>query len=418
MDTVGMVILAISALPCWRSPQRTSAAKSVIARTRRTPPSAADPPSDPPGSATPRRPTPRRRLHTLSLVIDQQTLFDRAGGMPFFEALVGRFYAGVADDPVLRPDLPRRGPGARPAPADALPRPVLGRAADLRRRNAATRACGCATRPFAIDAVARDRWLRAHARRDRRAGSAAGRGRRPGALHRGGRRGDAQPRLTGRTCGRPAAAARPGHWYTVAGGTASGGRHWRTPRRHEVGARPRTAARPSTARRPTPATASSPRTTRRSRPISRPRSRRRPRTAPRRPARRRRDRRPGPVVVLDFGSQFAQLIARRVRELDVYSELLPHDTPLRGAGAARHAGDHPLRRPDSVYDDDAPKPDPAVWSGRIPVLGICYGAQLMARELGGDVLPAGKREYGPANVTITDRRRPVRRASSATSRSG
>jgi GMP synthase (glutamine-hydrolysing) len=110
---------------------------------------------------------------------------------------------------------------------------------------------------------------------------------------------------------------------------------------------------------------------------------------------------PGPVVVLDFGSQFAQLIARRVRELDVYSELLPHDTPYeelerRGTQAIILSGG-----PNSVYDDDAPKPDPAVWGGRIPVLGICYGAQLMARELGGDVVAAGKREYGPANVTIT-----------------
>jgi GMP synthase (glutamine-hydrolysing) len=110
----------------------------------------------------------------------------------------------------------------------------------------------------------------------------------------------------------------------------------------------------------------------------------------------------GPVVVLDFGSQFAQLIARRVRELDVYSELLPHDTPYaelerRGARAIILSGG-----PNSVYDEDAPRPDPAVWSGRIPVLGICYGAQLMAHELGGDVLPTARREYGPANVTITD----------------
>jgi GMP synthase (glutamine-hydrolysing) len=110
---------------------------------------------------------------------------------------------------------------------------------------------------------------------------------------------------------------------------------------------------------------------------------------------------PGPVVVLDFGSQFAQLIARRVRELDVYSELLPHDTPFaelerRGARAIILSGG-----PNSVYDDGAPKADPAIWSGRLPVLGICYGAQLMALELGGDVLPAAKREYGPANVTIT-----------------
>ena len=110
---------------------------------------------------------------------------------------------------------------------------------------------------------------------------------------------------------------------------------------------------------------------------------------------------PGPVAVLDFGSQFAQLIARRVRELDVYSELLPHDTPFaelerRGTQAIILSGG-----PNSVYDEDAPKPDPAIWSGRIPVLGICYGAQLMARELGGDVLATAQREYGPASVTIT-----------------
>jgi GMP synthase (glutamine-hydrolysing) len=110
---------------------------------------------------------------------------------------------------------------------------------------------------------------------------------------------------------------------------------------------------------------------------------------------------PDTVVVLDFGSQFAQLIARRVRELNVYSELLPHDTPYaeierRNAKAIILSGG-----PMSVYDPDAPKPDAAVWSGRIPVLGICYGAQLMALELGGDVLPTAKREYGPATVTIT-----------------
>jgi GMP synthase (glutamine-hydrolysing) len=110
----------------------------------------------------------------------------------------------------------------------------------------------------------------------------------------------------------------------------------------------------------------------------------------------------GTVVVLDFGSQFAQLIARRVRELHVYSELLPHDTPMaelerRGATAIILSGG-----PNSVYDVDAPKPDPAIWSGRIPVLGICYGAQLMALELGGDVLPTSKREYGPATVTLNE----------------
>jgi GMP synthase (glutamine-hydrolysing) len=108
----------------------------------------------------------------------------------------------------------------------------------------------------------------------------------------------------------------------------------------------------------------------------------------------------GTVAVLDFGSQFAQLIARRVRELHVYSELLPHDTPLaelerRGVRAVILSGG-----PSSVYDAGAPKADPAIWSGRLPVLGICYGAQLMALELGGEVALAAKREYGPATVTV------------------
>jgi GMP synthase (glutamine-hydrolysing) len=109
----------------------------------------------------------------------------------------------------------------------------------------------------------------------------------------------------------------------------------------------------------------------------------------------------GTVAILDFGSQFAQLIARRVRELNVYSELLPFDTTMaelerRGVRAIILSGG-----PNSVYDEGAPQPDSAIWSGRIPVLGICYGAQLMAIGLGGDVLPAARREYGPASVTIT-----------------
>ncbi len=111
---------------------------------------------------------------------------------------------------------------------------------------------------------------------------------------------------------------------------------------------------------------------------------------------------PETVAVLDFGSQFAQLIARRVRELHIYSELLPHDTPMaelerRGVKAVILSGG-----PSSVYDENAPKADPALWSGRIPVLGICYGLQLMTHELGGEVVPSQKREYGPATVTLTD----------------
>jgi GMP synthase (glutamine-hydrolysing) len=110
---------------------------------------------------------------------------------------------------------------------------------------------------------------------------------------------------------------------------------------------------------------------------------------------------PDTIVVLDFGSQFAQLIARRVRELNVYSELLPHDTPWSDIERRHPRAIILSGGPDSVYDEHAPRPDPMIWSGRVPVLGICYGAQLMAHELGGDVLPATKREYGPATVTFT-----------------
>ena len=110
---------------------------------------------------------------------------------------------------------------------------------------------------------------------------------------------------------------------------------------------------------------------------------------------------PDTVVILDFGSQFAQLIARRVRELNVYSELLPHDTPW-----AEIERRHPKAiilsgGPSSVYDEGAPHPDPGIWAGGIPVLGICYGLQLMAHQLGGEVTPSSRREYGPASVLIT-----------------
>ncbi len=111
---------------------------------------------------------------------------------------------------------------------------------------------------------------------------------------------------------------------------------------------------------------------------------------------------PDSVIVLDFGGQTAQLIARRVRELHVYSELLPHDTPWPEL-ERRHPRALILSGgPASVYDADAPRPDPAIWSAGIPVLGICYGVQLMAHELGGEVLPATQREYGPATVTVTE----------------
>ncbi|HTI30156.1 MAG TPA: glutamine-hydrolyzing GMP synthase [Methylomirabilota bacterium] len=120
--------------------------------------------------------------------------------------------------------------------------------------------------------------------------------------------------------------------------------------------------------------------------------------------------------MLDFGSQFAQLIARRVRELHVYSELLPHDTPWAEIERRRPKAIILSGGPSSVYDEGAPHPDPAIWAGGIPVLGICYGLQLMAHQLGGEVASSTKREYGPASVQITtedglfrglDRQQPV-----------
>ena len=113
-------------------------------------------------------------------------------------------------------------------------------------------------------------------------------------------------------------------------------------------------------------------------------------------------REPDSVVVLDFGGQTAQLIARRVREMEVYSELLPHDTPLDEILGRHPRGIILSGGTASVYDPDAPRVDPRLWSAGIPILGICYGVQLMAHELGGEVLPAAHREYGPATVTITE----------------
>jgi len=110
---------------------------------------------------------------------------------------------------------------------------------------------------------------------------------------------------------------------------------------------------------------------------------------------------PDTVLVLDFGSQTAQLIARRVRELHVYSELLPFDTPWSELIKRRPKALILSGGPASVYEAGAPRPDPLIWNSGVPVLGICYGLQLMAHELGGDVVPASKREYGPATVSIT-----------------
>jgi GMP synthase (glutamine-hydrolysing) len=107
---------------------------------------------------------------------------------------------------------------------------------------------------------------------------------------------------------------------------------------------------------------------------------------------------PKTIVVLDFGSQFSMLIARRVREAGVYSELVPYDTPLEKVRELNPAGYILSGGPASVYDEDAPHAPAWVFDSRLPVLGICYGLQLLAYQLGGRVEPAPAREYGHAVI--------------------
>ncbi len=107
------------------------------------------------------------------------------------------------------------------------------------------------------------------------------------------------------------------------------------------------------------------------------------------------------VVVLDCGSQYSQLIARRVRELNVYSELLPFDTPWSEIAARKPAAVILSGGPASVYEAGSPHPDPALWTGGVPILGICYGLHLMAQALGGEVVSFSRKEFGPAVVSVT-----------------
>ncbi|MFQ5812781.1 MAG: glutamine-hydrolyzing GMP synthase [Anaerolineae bacterium] len=107
------------------------------------------------------------------------------------------------------------------------------------------------------------------------------------------------------------------------------------------------------------------------------------------------------VAILDFGSQYAQLIARRVREARVYCEIVPWDAPHEQVERLNPHGFILSGGPASVYDEDAPTlPDYVLASG-LPVLSICYGMQLLAHALGGRVAPAGEREYGPAELDVT-----------------
>jgi GMP synthase (glutamine-hydrolysing) len=106
------------------------------------------------------------------------------------------------------------------------------------------------------------------------------------------------------------------------------------------------------------------------------------------------------IVVLDFGGQYTQLIARRVREQEVFSAVLPCSAPLEEIRSFEPVGIVLSGGPSSVYDSNAPACDPAVLQLGVPVLGICYGMQWLAHTLGGKVVPAERREYGPAQLEI------------------
>ena len=108
------------------------------------------------------------------------------------------------------------------------------------------------------------------------------------------------------------------------------------------------------------------------------------------------------IVILDFGSQYTQLIARRIREQNVFSVVLPCTAPLTEIQALKPLGVILSGGPSSVYDADAPAADAGVLRMGVPVLGICYGLHFIVHHMGGKVKPAPLREYGHAEVTIED----------------
>ena len=106
------------------------------------------------------------------------------------------------------------------------------------------------------------------------------------------------------------------------------------------------------------------------------------------------------ILVLDFGGQYNQLIARRVRDLGVYAEVKPYTTPIDVIKSEGYIGVIFTGGPNSVYEDNSPKYSTEIFELGVPVLGICYGAQLMAYLLGGEVKAAPVREYGKTEVTV------------------
>ncbi|MBP5971403.1 glutamine-hydrolyzing GMP synthase [Brasilonema sp. CT11] len=108
------------------------------------------------------------------------------------------------------------------------------------------------------------------------------------------------------------------------------------------------------------------------------------------------------IVILDFGSQYSELIARRVRETQVYSEVLSYRTTAEQLRQLNPKGIILSGGPNSVYDNGAPRCDPEIWNMGLPILGVCYGMQLMVQQLGGEVAKADRGEYGKASLYIDD----------------
>ena len=106
------------------------------------------------------------------------------------------------------------------------------------------------------------------------------------------------------------------------------------------------------------------------------------------------------IAILDYGSQYTQLIARRIREREVYSEIIRCDTTAADLAAHPPAGVILSGGPNSVFEEGAPTVDPAIFEMGVPVLGICYGMQLMSQTLGGKVVPGAEREYGKMPIEV------------------
>jgi GMP synthase (glutamine-hydrolysing) len=113
------------------------------------------------------------------------------------------------------------------------------------------------------------------------------------------------------------------------------------------------------------------------------------------------------IVILDFGSQYTQVIARRIRECSVYSLIIRHDTPASEIAAMKPSGIILSGGPSSVYSPDAPLPDREIFNLGIPILGICFGLQLLGQYLGGKVEKGLKREYGKGTLTVKDTKCPL-----------